>query len=264
MVENIFPLLGLLLLVGWTAAGLRYYLPAAREVLVRGGGRTDTAWVGGIDVAVTIVLVLWFAMLGRDALMDSGPRAVEFRHIVSGAAVYGAVLLFLVGLLVYRNFPLGTVFGWDRFGFGGALGRGVLALLAAYPVLMLVQAMVFGVAGSDLAPQDVVQFLKDAETPRDRLAVLVMAVAVAPVAEEVIFRGYLYPVGKSRFGAFLSMVATSFLFAVLHGHLASIPALFTLAMCLALAYEKTGSLLVPMIMHAIFNTVSVTAIMLFL
>lgn len=257
-------MLGLLLLVAWTAAGLRFYLPVAREVLVRGGGRTSTGWVGGVDVAVSIVLVLWFAMLGRDALMESGPRSVEFRHIVTGAVIYGAVLLFLAGLLLYRNYSLGAVFGWDRSGFAGALGRGVLALLAAYPVLMLVQAMVYGVAGGDLAPQDVVQFLKDAETPRDRLAVLVMAVVVAPVAEEVIFRGYLYPVGKSRFGAFLSMVATGLLFAVLHGHTASIPALFTLAMCLSLAYEKTGSLLVPMIMHAVFNAVSVTAIMLLL
>jgi membrane protease YdiL (CAAX protease family) len=48
---------------------------------------------------------------------------------------------------------------------------------------------------------------------------------------------------------------------VLHGHAASIPALFTLAVCLGLAYEKSGSLLVPMIMHAVFNAVSIAGIM---
>jgi membrane protease YdiL (CAAX protease family) len=32
-------------------------------------------------------------------------------------------------------------------------------------------------------------------------------------------------------------------------------------MCLGLAYEKTGTLLVPMIMHAVFNAVSVATIM---
>jgi membrane protease YdiL (CAAX protease family) len=261
VVDSLLAVVGLLLLVGWTAAGLRYYLPVARYVWVKGAGKVETSWVGGVDVAVAIVLVLWFSMLGQEALLDSGPRVVEFRHIVSGVAIYGAILLLLVGLLVYRNFRLGGVFGWDRLGFGGSLGRGVVALLAAYPVLMLVQAMVYGVAGGDLAPQDVVQFLQNAETPRDRLSVLVMAVVVAPVAEEVIFRGYLYPIGKTRIGSFLSLVATSLLFAVLHGHMASIPALFTLAMCLGLAYEKTGSLLVPMIMHAIFNAVSVTAIL---
>jgi membrane protease YdiL (CAAX protease family) len=35
-------------------------------------------------------------------------------------------------------------------------------------------------------------------------------------------------------------------------------------MCLGLAYEKSGSLLVPMIMHAVFNAISVAAILLFL
>ena len=126
---------------------------------------------------------------------------------------------------------------------------------------MLVQAMVYGMSGGEMHPQDVVQFLQDAESPRDRLAVMVMAIVIAPVAEEVIFRGYLYPVGKRYFGPFLSLAATSLLFAALHGHAASVPALVALAACLALAYEKSGSLLVPMLMHAVFNAVSVAAIM---
>jgi membrane protease YdiL (CAAX protease family) len=90
---------------------------------------------------------------------------------------------------------------------------------------------------------------------------MVMAIIVAPVAEEVIFRGYLYPIGKRYAGPFFAMVLTSLLFAALHGHAASLPALFTLAMCLGLAYEKTGTLLVPLIMHAVFNAISVAAIM---
>jgi membrane protease YdiL (CAAX protease family) len=35
-------------------------------------------------------------------------------------------------------------------------------------------------------------------------------------------------------------------------------------MCLGLSYEKSGTLLVPMIMHAVFNAISVTAILFFL
>jgi membrane protease YdiL (CAAX protease family) len=126
---------------------------------------------------------------------------------------------------------------------------------------MLVQAMVLGASGGQMEAQEVVQFLQEAKSPRDRLAVMTMAVVIAPVAEEIIFRGYLYPAGKRFVGPFFSLVATSLLFAVLHGHSASVPALFTLAVCLGLAYEKTGTLLVPMVMHAVFNAVSVAAIM---
>jgi membrane protease YdiL (CAAX protease family) len=254
----------LALLVGLTAVSLRFYLPLAARVFVRGEGRVGDAWVGAVDVLAATVLVAWFVLMGRDALTDKGERTVEFGHIVSGAVVYASIVIFLVGLLVYRNFRVADVFGLDSMGFARTLGRSLLWLGAAYPLLMLVQAMVYGAAGGEMSPQEVVEFLQNADTPRDRLAVLAMAVVVAPVAEEMIFRGYLYPVGKRYFGAFASMVVTSLLFAVLHGHIGSLPALFTLAMCLGLAYEKSGTLLVPMIMHAVFNAISVTAILFFL
>lgn len=264
MVSGVYTLLGILALVLLTAAGLRFYLPLARWTLVQGGGNVPDGWVRRIDGVAATVLVVWFAMMGRDALLDEGARAVEFRHILTGAAVYGSIVLFLAGSFFYRDLPLSRVFGWNRSGFGSALGRGVLYLVAAYPLLMLVQAMVLGAAGGDIRPQEVVEFLIAAESPRDRIAVLVMAVAVAPVAEEIIFRGFLYPVGKRYAGPFVSAAGTGLLFALLHGHMASIPALFALALCLVLAYEKSGSLLVPMVMHAVFNAVSVTAILWFL
>lgn len=264
MVSGLPAFAALAVLVVLTAVSLRFYLPLAGRVLVRGDGRVGDSWVGSVDALVAIVMVAWFVMMGRDALTDQGDRSVEFGHIVSGAIIYASIVIFLLGLLVYRNLTPSNVFGFGSVSFAPALGRSLLWLGAAYPLLMLVQAMVYGAAGGEMSPQDVVEFLQNAETPRDRLAVLAMAVVVAPVAEEMIFRGYLYPVGKKYLGPFLSMAVTSLLFAVLHGHVGSIPALFTLAMCLGLAYEKSGSLMIPMIMHAVFNAVSVTAILFFL
>jgi len=261
VVSSVVVFLGLLTLVVLTAVSLRFYLPLARRVMVEGRGRVKDLWVSPMDGVVALLLVGWFALLGRDALLSTAERSVEFGHLVSGAVIYGSILLFLVGLMIYRNISPSRVFGWQECGFGAALGRGLLYLAAAYPLLMLVQAMVFGATDGELSPQEVVQFLQDAEAPRDRFAVVVLAVAVAPVAEEMIFRGYLYAVGKRYLGTVLSLVLSSLLFAVLHGHAASIPALFTLAMCLGLAYEKSGSLIVPMIMHAVFNAISVGAIL---
>ncbi len=252
---------GFAVLVVLTAAGLRYYLPLARRVLVEGGGRVDDGWVTPMDGAVALLLAVWFISLGHDALTHDGPRTVEFNDVVTGAVIYSSIVLFLLGLLVYRNLSPAGIFGLGGEKFFPVVGRGLLALLAAYPVLMLVQSMVLGVSGGDLRPQEVVEFLQNADTPRDRIAVMVMAVVVAPVAEEMIFRGYLYPAGKRYVGPFLSLGASSLLFAALHGHAASLPALFTLAVCLGLAYEKTGTLLVPMVMHAVFNAVSVAAIL---
>lgn len=261
MVSGISAWLALGALVAFTAAGLRFYLPLAWRVFVHGEGAVATAWVGKIDAAVGVVLFLWFVALGRDALASEGDRAIEFRHIVGGALTYASVVIFLVGIIVYRGQSLVRVSGWDALSFGGALWRALLCLAAAYPLLMLVQAMVFGFSGGNVTAQDVVEFLQNAPSSRDRTAVLVMAVAIAPLAEETIFRGYLYPAGKKYFGPFLSAMVTAGVFAALHGHLASVPALFALALCLTLSYEKTGSLLVPIIMHAVFNAVSIVGIL---
>jgi len=261
VVSGAATLAGLLVLVVLTAVSLRFYLPLARRVLVEQRGLVEVGWVGRPDLVVAVVLMLWFALLGRDALTATGDRSIEFGHVVSGVVIYGSILFFLAGLMIYRNLAPARVFGWTHGSFPSALGAGLLYLAAVYPLLLLVQAMVFGATGGDLTPQEIVQFLQEAEQPRDRFAVVAMAVVVAPVAEEVIFRGYLYAVGKRFLGPVVSLIGTSLLFAILHGHAASIPALFTLAVCLGLAYEKSGNLLVPMIMHAVFNTVSVAAIL---
>ena len=264
MVEGPVAWFGLALIVVLTAASLRFYLPLARMVLVQQGGLVGVRWVNVSDAVVAVLLAVWFAMLGRDALVHAGERSIEFRNIITGAVVYAAILIFISGLLLYRNLRASEVFGFGGMRFLSVLGRGVVYLAAAYPLLMLVQAMVYGASGGDMGQQDVVEYLRTSESMRDRMAVLVMAVAVAPVAEEMIFRGYLYPVSKRYFGPFAAMVGTSLLFALLHGHIASVPALFTLAMCLGLSYEKSGSLLVPMVMHAVFNAISVAAILFFL
>ena len=76
---------------------------------------------------------------------------------------------------------------------------------------------------------------------------------IAPICEEFLFRGFFYVVFKRYLGAVASAVLTSALFAAFHVNLAAFPSLFALALCFTIAYEATGSLLVPITMHALFN-----------
>ena len=85
------------------------------------------------------------------------------------------------------------------------------------------------------------------------LLFMAMAVLVAPLVEETIFRGYLYGVTKRFTDRWFASIFISFVFACVHQHLGSTAPLFVLAMGFSVAYELTGSLLVPMIMHAMFN-----------
>lgn len=249
----------------FSAAGLWFYLPLAWRIFARrDNGAVGTVWVGKIDNVIALVLAMWFAALAYDALTAGSEGVIGFRHIIGGAVIYGAIVVFIVGTLVYRGIFLAALSGWNRQSFAHFLGRALLYLLAAYPLILLVQVVAIAFSGGDTPPQDIVQFLQKAETVRDRGAVLVMAVVVAPLAEEFIFRGYLYPVGKKYAGPFLSAMVTSAIFALMHGHPQSVPSLFVLALCLTLSYEKSGSLLVSVLMHSVFNALSVAGILFFL
>ncbi len=95
--------------------------------------------------------------------------------------------------------------------------------------------------------------LSEASDTRAIIMTMFMAVVVAPAAEETIFRGYIYGVLKRYAGAIPAALISAGLFAAMHLSLSSLPALFVLALCLTLAYEATGSLLVNIFMHALFN-----------
>lgn len=94
------------------------------------------------------------------------------------------------------------------------------------------------------------------------LAALI-AVVAAPVTEEVIFRGVLFRALTGKFGLWVAAVVSSVVFAVIHFEIVfsqpiALAGLFAVGMLLALAYHVTGSLLVPVLGHAVFNAVSLS------
>src|SRR2546423_1413609 len=96
--------------------------------------------------------------------------------------------------------------------------------------------------------------------PEALIAALLMSLLVlnlmsgAPAAEELVFRFFLYGVLKRYFGIIAGLVINALLFAAVHQHLPSFAPLLILWCCFTLAYEWTGSILVPMAMHALINS----------
>lgn len=74
-----------------------------------------------------------------------------------------------------------------------------------------------------------------------------------PVTEELLFRGYFYPVLRSRIGITAGILVTSLVFAGAHGELALLPFLFIGALCMNLLYEGTGSVVPGWCLHSGFN-----------
>ncbi|MGI6082803.1 MAG: CPBP family intramembrane glutamic endopeptidase [Limnochordia bacterium] len=84
---------------------------------------------------------------------------------------------------------------------------------------------------------------------------LLIVTVVAPVCEELFFRGYLYGALKAHLGVAHAVWVNSLLFAVFHLYVVQGPAIFLTAVGLTSLYERRGSLWVCIVAHATFNLV---------
>ena len=89
------------------------------------------------------------------------------------------------------------------------------------------------------------------------------SVLVAPVAEELFYRGMLFPALRKRLPLWPAMGISATLFGLSHlqttleGYLLVLLIIIPFGMFLAYLYEKRGTLLVPILTHSIFNLVQV-------
>jgi hypothetical protein len=95
--------------------------------------------------------------------------------------------------------------------------------------------------------------VRNANAPSLLALIAVLAVVLAPVAEELVFRAGLFRYLRTRVPRAVALAAPALLFAALHANLVAFAPLAVFGVLLALAYEQSGRLIVPVIAHALFN-----------
>jgi len=101
--------------------------------------------------------------------------------------------------------------------------------------------------------QDSVNLLFDSHDKFQVIWLLFSVAILAPMAEEMLFRGLLYPFFKARIPSILPLVLTSLLFALVHFDRFTFIQLFFFAMFLGSIFEHTGSLPLCIGLHMTFN-----------
>ena len=76
---------------------------------------------------------------------------------------------------------------------------------------------------------------------------------LAPLFEEIIFRGILLPTLSRNFGVISGIIVSAFIFALAHLSLGEMPPLFVLGIGLAITRIASGSLFSSVIMHSLWN-----------
>lgn len=105
--------------------------------------------------------------------------------------------------------------------------------------------------------QETVELFQKGKDPAVLILMAFAAVIVAPICEEVVFRGYLYPAAKRYAGPWVAAVCTALMFSAAHGNMAALLPLFVFGLVLVALYEFTGSIWAPVAAHFLFNAATV-------
>ena len=210
----------------------------------------------GLPEAVVATLLTSFLLLNVVLSASAPSVSLSSRDLAANLIMSVVVLLILVGFLELRRLNVDRLAGLSKYGIVRVIVTGALLLLAAYPLISAADLITRHYAGDGSSKQNIVDLFNGSRMIDQRVMIIVLAVAVAPIAEELVFRFFLYGVLRRYIGRCGGLIFTSLLFAAVHAHLPSFAPLFILGACFTLAYEWSGSILVSMTMHSLFNSLT--------
>lgn len=179
--------------------------------------------------------------------------------LIGLASLQGAVVILTWRMLRQQRITLDDAFGFSEH-WPKALVLGILVAAIFLPIGLQLQRLsdfIMRLPHSPVQPveQQAVQTLRAASSLAQRVAAGIFTIALAPVGEETLFRGILYPAIKQAGFPKLALWLTCLAFAAIHLNAVTFLPLLVLSLLLTLLYEKTNNLLAPITAHATFNAV---------
>jgi len=137
------------------------------------------------------------------------------------------------------------------------VGQGLLVVWASLPVVYGVLLLIGWLSGIH-DRQESIEYMAKGGAGWEYFAGF--AVVVAPLLEEIVFRGLLYPAIRARYGAIAALVFTSALFGLVHVQINVVIPLGIFGLFLGVLVERTGSILPCVVAHVAFNGLAVAQI----
>ena len=218
----------------------------------------DAPWPEFLTFAASVLLGTFLVA----ALAGLASRQVGLTgHAATIANGAGAQFGMLFGVFLHHRI-LAPIQGTTRPPARLLLRAGVATFLAALPLLLLTAPLwdfALRKAGLPTTRQDLIRILTEIDSPVLLAAMVVLAVVIAPLTEELVFRGGVFRYLRTRWPRWAALLVPSAFFAALHVNwstlegLSSALPLVVLAVIFSLAYERTGQLGTAVVAHACFN-----------
>lgn len=234
-----------------------YYTQVSGSMKKSDRATEEVSWGAVASVEVYLLYALGSFFLSTVGALLT-PRAYAGVVVLSSPVIVLVGCCLVVRFLAYRE-------GWKELGLRGRLSSasvGVLGYAASLPLLVALALLVEKVAPGVFYNKDTIHpIVRIMNLGRGwKVLAIAVAVLVAPVEEEIFFRGFVYAGLRRSLGVGAGTGASAFLFALPHIG-GNVVVVFTLGLLFALLYEKTSSLLAPISAHILHNSIVVLLIL---
>jgi uncharacterized protein len=207
-------------------------------------------------VATVAYLVLAAAVesAGRDVTASGPPGLVIVATLIQDIALIAAAWVFAA---VWSRGLTPASFGLRPTPLRAAVGWTLLTFIAFW-VLTAIYVQIVGQPDQ----QELTRDLHDEDTLSALIGYALLLAFVAPLCEEFFFRGFVYGVLREKVGIVGGTILTGIVFGLVHvagSPIETVGVLVILGMLLCILYQRTGSLLPCIALHAINNSISFAA-----
>lgn len=209
-------------------------------------------------MAIAAVLVTMFS-LGRVAAHLTSPTSSALFQVNFLAALLQTALLTGLPVLIavrgygHRLSDLGFIPGGLRQGWRQGVRWGVGLFF-----LVVIAGILLALLNPSLPePQDFAKLIMMVDSPYKLLLVVLMGVILAPLGEELFFRGFFYPALRRSFGTGWGILLTALFFAALHFDVYRLLPIAAGGAGLTYLYQKTGNIWTNIIAHAVWNGIMI-------
>ena len=202
-------------------------------------------WIGVILLALIDGGLLAISLLGQKG------QLAQSAYLILIQLVY---LLPVVIIFAWRHIP------WKALGFGrfqwSTLAIGCGLLVGSY-MIILIHNLILMALGVKTQGDEISQLFELLDTP---VWFFIVGVILAPLVEEIFFRGFLFQGFRARYGWLPGLLISSAIFAVAHLDPASLIPTFILGCLLAYLYQRSNSVWPGVILHMAINTFGLVSV----
>jgi hypothetical protein len=223
-------------------------------------------WSGFALWVVSVVLILFvpvFTVLPYAARMTdiSDSQTLNTFLTTDKLAIILNIAAIIPAHILTILFALYIVRRASRNGFFASMGWDMGTFRLWQGVLIIVGFFAFAAVVAHYFPEQDNQLLKLLRSSREvTILVAIVATFSAPLVEEIVYRGVLYPAARKSIGSVPAIALVTFLFTLVHvpqyyPSFSTIFLLLTLSLILTIVRARTGRLLPCVVLHFVFNAI---------